>query len=172
MQKRRHEASSKIDRTTSLIRCFEDCVNSLASSSSVPLPICYQPSKLYFKLDITNNNQLNNQDHNIYLFDKPCEDISTYYSFLNNFIYLNSDNVISPELIDYLVANSCTRINDIGRWILVTKIKLLDSTLAVTLAKPLWLLKYRYDMDNQAPQLVEINSAEYACKERPRLTKE
>lgn len=170
MQKHHYEASSKIERKVNLIRCFEDCVDSFTSSNSIPLAICYQPSKIYCKLDINSNNH--SQDNNIYLFEKPCEDISTYYSYLNNFTYLNSEYVINFELIDYLVTNSCIRINTIGRWILVTKIKLLDSLVAVSLRKPLWLLKYSYDTNNLIPQMVEINYTEHGCTEKTKTTEE
>ena len=62
-------------------------------------------------------------DSNVYLFDAPIDDLAAYLNMLNNFEYLNSNHVIDKNVIDYLVTNSAIRVNSLGKWILVTKLK-------------------------------------------------
>ena len=168
MHKRR-ETTAKIDKTLRLMRCFEESIEAFAQTKAVPLPLCYQRSKVYYRLDTADSNQ----DSNIYLFDKPCPDQDTYFSYLNNFEYLNSNHVLDRNIIEYIVSNNCTRINDIGRWILVTKIKVDDENQgsSVVLNPPLWLLKYRYNEDEQPPGLIEIVDKEY-LNDKSRFNKE
>ncbi len=115
---KRKEATNRTERTLRFMRCFEECIEALAKSKQLPLPICYQRSKIYYKLD----NAIN-QEPNVYLFEYPVEDINVYFNYLNNFEYLNSNNVLDKNTIEYLVSNSCVRVNNIGKWILITKIK-------------------------------------------------
>lgn len=166
---KRRETSSKIDKTIRFMRCFEETINSLIKTEPIPLSLCYQRSKVYFKIEAAPANQ----DSNIYLFDSPCPDLDTYYNYLNNFEYLNSDHVLDRNVIEYLVSNNCTRINNIGRWILVTKIKIDDDNLrtSVHLNPPLWLLKYRYEEGDQPLKLVEILDRSYV-NEKCRFNKE
>ncbi len=154
MHKRR-DAISKIDKMQRFMRCFEETIRSLTQHKSLPLPLCYQRAKTYFKIEPKNVNQ----DTNIYLFDSPCEDLKTYYNYINNFEYLNSNHVIDRNVVEYVVSNSCTRINNFGRWILLTKIKIIDDNItntSVVLNPPLWLLKYRYGEEEQPIKLTEI----------------
>ncbi len=134
---KRKDAISKTDKTLRLMRCLEEIIDSFSAVKQMPKPLCFQRSKVYYKLLINQNNtssnqsQLptslvahhHNQESNIYLFDSPVDNTETYFSILNNFEYLNSDHVIDRNMIEYLVTNSCVRINNMGKWILVTKIK-------------------------------------------------
>ena len=155
MMKRR-DVLSKIDRTQRFIRGFEECIQCMAQTRAVPLPLCYVRSKTYFKFEETAN-----QDSNIYLFDSPCEDIEAYFSYLNNFEYLNSDHVLGKNMIEYIVSNNCTRINNLGKWMLITKIKIKvkydNMCTSIVLSPPLWLLKYRYEEDGQPLKLTDFN---------------
>lgn len=150
---KRRDVISKIDRTLRFIRGFEECIECMAQTKAVPLPLCYQRSKSYYKFEETTS-----QDSNIYLFNSPCADMNAYFNFLNNFEYLNSDHVLDKNIIEYLVSNNCTRINSLGKWILVTKIKFNCDTMcsSIVLNPPLWLLKYRYGEDDQPFKLTEI----------------
>jgi len=52
---KRREALSKTDKILRFMRCFEECIQSLTSNrqKSFPLPVSYQRSKIYFKIDET-----------------------------------------------------------------------------------------------------------------------
>jgi len=169
---KRRDATSKIDKTQRFMRCFEDTIKSLNHNKPLPLPLCYQRAKTYFKIEPSTANQ----DTNIYLFDSPCEDLKTYYNYINNFEYLNSNHVLDRNIVEYLVSNNCTRINNIGRWILLTKIKAVDeseSNTSIVLNPPLWLLKYRYGEDEQPIKLTEIlDKTNSVYNEKPRFNKE
>ena len=132
---KRKDAISRTDKTLRLMRCLEEIIESFSSVKPVPKPTCFQRSKVYYKLltntniNSTNQSQLptslvshhhNQQESNIYLFDSPVDNSDTYFSTLNNFEYLNSDHVIDRNMIEYFVTNSCVRINNMGKWILVT----------------------------------------------------
>lgn len=128
------EAVSKTDKTLRLMRCFEECTDSFSNNKPFPLAVCYQRSKLYLKLDDANSgntptsstnstNQTSSQESNVYLFDAPIDDLATFVAILNNFEYLNSNNVIDKHNIEYLVTNSAIRINSLGKWSLITKLK-------------------------------------------------
>ena len=117
---KRKDMICKTDKTLRFMRCFEECVESLTNSTPIPSPMCFQRSKVYLRLD-----EQGTFESNIYLFDTLVEDTETYFSILNNFEYFNSDHVIDKTVVEYLVTNSCTRINSLGRWILITKIKVL-----------------------------------------------
>ncbi|CAF0837663.1 unnamed protein product [Brachionus calyciflorus] len=162
---KRKDAINKTDKTLRLIRAFEECIESLTSNNKpFPLAICYQRSKIYFKLDqqstnttttTTTSGQSSSQntyrnfyhDSNIYLFDAPLDEQQILNDTLNNFEYLNSQNVIDINNIDYLVSNNSIRINNLGKWILITKIKYLE-TKSTCLKKPLWFLKYKFNTNN------------------------
>ena len=118
---KRREVITRADKTLRFMRCFEECIDALSKTKKMPLSVCYQRAKIYFKCDDTGT-----QDSNIYLFNYPIDDKATYFNILNNFEYLNSDQVLDKNVIEYLVSNSCTRINNLGRWILITKIKVLE----------------------------------------------
>jgi hypothetical protein len=136
---KRKDAISRTDKTLRLMRCLEEIIDSFSSVKLAPKGICFQRSKVYYKLlsqnpnsSSTNQSQLpsslvahhhHSQESNVYLFDSPVENSDIYFSILNNFEYLNSDHVIDRNMIEYLVTNSCVRINNMGKWILVTKIK-------------------------------------------------
>lgn len=117
---KRKESVLKTDKTLRYMRCFEELTNAFVKTEPIPLPVCFQRSKIYFKID---DFTTVNHDSNIYLFDSPIDDSDIYFNSLNNFEYLNSNHVLDKNNIEYLVSNSCTRINNLGRWILITKIK-------------------------------------------------
>ena len=111
---KRREAILKTDKILRFMRCFEECIQSLNSNNrqqSFPLAICFQRSKIYFKLEDLSTS-LSNHDTNIYLFDLPIDSTDGYFSILNNFEYLNSNHVIDKTTIEYLVSNGCIRINE------------------------------------------------------------
>jgi hypothetical protein len=132
---KRKDAIIKTDKTLRLMRCFEECVYSLVDGSKrLPQPVAFQRSKVYLKLEagssnITANlvnvnlNATSTSESNIYLFDQPVEDSQAYIETLNNFEYLNSDSVHDRTSIEYLVSNSVIRVNSLGVWILIAKIK-------------------------------------------------
>jgi hypothetical protein len=121
---KRKEAVAKTDKTLRYMRCFEEVADAFVKSKPIPLPVCYQRSKTYFKIDDTSREMISH-DSNIYLYETPIDDSETYFNMLNNYEFLNSDHVIDKNVVDYLVSNSCTRINELGRWILITKIKVI-----------------------------------------------
>ena len=129
------------------MRCFEECIQALATVSAsdesecvtskpFPLAVAYRRAKVYFKIE-PNTNVLSSSsavnasnaatlagiDSNIYLFEKPLDDNLAYQNTLNNFEYLNSEHVLDKLSIEYMVYNSTVRINNLGKWILITKIK-------------------------------------------------
>ena len=119
---KRKESVAKTDKILRYMRCFEELTDAFVNTKQIPLPVCYQRSKIYFKID-----DFTTHDSNVYLFDAPIDDSESYYNALNNFEYLNSDHVIYKNLVEYLVSNSCTRVNSLGRWILITKIKVFQT---------------------------------------------
>jgi hypothetical protein len=117
---KRRETINKTDKTLRFMRCFEECVQSLTNNKQFPLAASYQRSKVYFKLE---DSSPSTHDSNIYLFDTPINENEAYFNTLNNFEYLNSDHAIDKHIIEYIVTNGCIRINNLGKWVLVTKIK-------------------------------------------------
>lgn len=159
-QKRR-EAVSRIDKTLRLMRCFEECTASLAQSTAsdkrpLPLAVCYQRAEVYLKLDemikssssaaaagsaVTTTTASTaaaaatvsaTSDSNVYLFDAPIDDVGVYFNTLNNYEYLNSSHVVDKHFVEYVVTNSAIRVNTLGKWILVTKLKVGSLTLFET----------------------------------------
>jgi hypothetical protein len=132
---KRKEAIARTDKTLRLMRCFEECTESLSNNKPFPQPVCYQRSKIYYKLEqsslssaspaavASSSSAASNQESNVYFFDAPIDDLDTFSNILNNFEYLNSDHVYDKHNIDYLVSNSSIRVNNLGKWILVTKLK-------------------------------------------------
>ena len=116
---KRREAIARADRTLRFMRCFEELCEAFAKTKPLPIASLFQRSKIYYKLDQT----AQFIETNIYLFDSPIDSMAEYSAILNNFEYLNSDNVIDGTTVEYIASNSCVRINSIGKWILITKIK-------------------------------------------------
>lgn len=187
---KRKNAINKTEKSLKIMRAFEECTECLASNKPFPKPIGYYRAKIYYKLDescINLNSPLNsssainsqfNYESSIYLFDCPVDDQATYDAIINNFEYLNSDRVLDKHSIDYLVSNSVIRINTLGKWILITKIKVfnideIDSKKAksITLKRPLWLLKYKFNSNEQPIKLIEISESKNE-KQSSNLNKE
>jgi hypothetical protein len=133
------DAIVKTDKTLRFMRCFAECVKSLVGTvpASRPLPfpqsVAFHRSKTYLKLEPTgmpnanlvnvNLNATSTSESNIYLFEQPAEDAQAYLNTLDNFEYLNSERVLDRTSIEYLVSNSVVRVNSLGVWILIIKIK-------------------------------------------------
>lgn len=171
---KRKDAVNKTDKTLRLIRAFEECVECLASNKPFPKSVSYQRSKIYYKIDescinaqsSSSTSNTSNHDTNIYLFDTPIDDQETYSNTLNNFEYFNSDHVIDIHNIEYLVSNSSIRINNLGKWILITKIKIINNEQndskkfkSNVLKRPLWLLKFKFNEDEQPIKLIELSDS-------------
>jgi hypothetical protein len=149
---KRKDAISRTEKTLRLMRCLEEIIDSFSASKPFPKAACFQRSKVYYKLassspssshllsvNSNSNPQLSaatsaltlhhhhhqhhQQDSNIYLFDSPIDNNESYFNILNSFEYISSDHVIDKNVIDYFVTNSCIRINQLGKWVLITKIK-------------------------------------------------
>lgn len=172
---KKNSVSNKTEKTLKFMRAFEECSECLASNKPFPKPLGYYRAKIYYKLDescIASNSPMNsssafnnqfNYESSIYLFDCPLDDQTTYDAVINNFEYLNSDRVLDKHSIEYFVSNSVVRINNLGKWILITKIKLYDSdqidskkNKSITPKRPLWLLKYKFNSNEQPVKLIEI----------------
>lgn len=141
---KRKESAFRIDKTLSLVRCFEECTEALANNKPLPIFIFYQQEEVYLKVDGLRVKRANTttvinpttsssstassgqQDSNLYFFEAPVDDTNVYLNTLNNFEYLNSNRVVDKNMIEYVVTNSAIRINTIGKWILVTKIKVIN----------------------------------------------
>lgn len=169
---------TKTEKTLKFMRAFEECSECLASNKPFPKPLGYYRAKIYYKLDescIASNSPMNsssafnnqfNYESSIYLFDCPLDDQTTYDAVINNFEYLNSDRVLDKNSIEYLVSNNVVRINNLGKWILITKTKLHNTddskkTKSVSLKRPLWLLKYKFNSNEQPIKLIEISDLKY-----------
>ena len=184
---KRKDAIARTDKTLRLMRCLENIIESFSHSKAFPIAACFQRSKVYYKLvhlsasnvskvvgtqllvessgssggvvSSTSSNSFlhQHQDTNIYLFDSPIDSLESYFNILNNFEYLNSDHVLDRNMIEYFVTYSCVRINSLGKWMLITKIKKIDEKKAHCLKHPLWLIKFRYgDEEQQQYKMVEI----------------
>lgn len=172
----RKNSTTKIEKTLKFMRTFEECTECLTSNKPFPRALGYYRTKIYYKLDqscINSNSPMNsssaiisqfNYESSVYLFDCPVDDQTTYDAIINNFEYLNSDRVIDKHSIDYLISNSVIRINSMGKWILITKIKIFNmddidtkKAKSVTLKRPLWLLKHKFNSNEQPIKLIEIS---------------
>jgi hypothetical protein len=125
---RKKDAIKKIDKTLRFLKCFEECVEAFQTNAHLPREICYQRAKTYYKLNLnsTKSNMNNNlNDSNIYFFDSPLSDQESLSNMINNFEYLNSDHVVDRTNIDFLVSNGQMIINNLGKWILIIKIKVI-----------------------------------------------
>lgn len=141
----KRQVIAKTEKTLSFMRCFEECVSSFNENRSLPLPLCYQCKRSLLKID----HSFSSADSNIYLFDVPVDSHDSYAQTLNNFEYLNSNRVLDKNVIDYLITNNCIRVNELGKWILITEIKFYTENVTVKYKPPLWLLKHRFGHDDQ-----------------------
>jgi hypothetical protein len=141
---KKKDAIVKANKTLKYMRCFEECIDSFENGKKLPLALCYHRSKVYYKLDEHQRGTIESavaaataaaNGSYIYLFDEPISNAREYFERTSNHLVqhglasniqsANTGLVYSLEqnTISYVISNSNTVINELGRWIQVIKIR-------------------------------------------------
>lgn len=174
MMPKRKDSALRTDRTLRYMRCFEDCVRALCNNSPIPVAVCYKRGKVYLEPVKSNNfatdsispsksnlisgkNVSRATDSSIYLFDAPVGDNQSYVEMINSFEFLSSNHVVERASVEYLVSNSDIKINQMGMWMMVTKIKRTqaEKNKFTVFKPPVWLLKHQFGDEEDRWRLIE-----------------
>lgn len=115
----------EVERKLCYMRCFEECLLALNKSSELPKAICYEPSKVTFKLILDQAHDIETND--LYLFEQPVDNLVDYQKRIEELKSLDNDENscirLNFEDTFYVHTNGFIEINNLGFWIKVSSIE-------------------------------------------------